>query len=73
MPDHLWWREEESDKRVNTRRVREIIEAKVDMVTTACPYCVVMFEDALKAEGAEETLQVKDLSELVAEALLTDG
>ncbi|MFC1982860.1 (Fe-S)-binding protein [Chloroflexota bacterium] len=69
---HMWM-EEESDKRVNTRRVREIIEAKVDMVATACPYCVVMFEDAVKAEGAEETLQVKDLSELVAEALHKDG
>jgi Fe-S oxidoreductase/nitrate reductase gamma subunit len=68
---HMWM-EEEPDKRVNTRRVQEIIESRVDMVATACPYCVVMFEDALKAEGAEETLQVKDLSELVAESLPKD-
>jgi len=32
-----------------------------------------MFEDGVKAKGVEETLHVKDLSELVAEALGKDG
>ncbi|MFC1914245.1 heterodisulfide reductase-related iron-sulfur binding cluster [Chloroflexota bacterium] len=65
---HMWM-EEEPDKRVNTRRVEEIIEAKVDVAATACPYCLTMFEDGAKAKGVEENLHVKDLSELVAEAL----
>lgn len=69
---HMWM-EEEPTKRVNERRVDEIIEAKVDLVATACPYCLIMFEDGVKAKGAEETLHVKDLSELVAEALGKDG
>jgi len=69
---HMWM-EEEPSKRVNERRVEEIIEAKVDLVATACPYCLIMFEDGVKAKGAEETLHVKDLSELVAEALDKDG
>lgn len=63
------WMEEEPDKRVNERRIEEIIQSGVDFVTTACPYCLTMFEDGIKAKGAEESLQVKDLSELVAEAL----
>ncbi len=65
---HMWM-EEDPGKRVNTRRVEEIVQAKVDFVATACPYCLTMFEDGVKAKGAEETLHVKDLSELVAEAL----
>ncbi|MFC1592889.1 heterodisulfide reductase-related iron-sulfur binding cluster [Candidatus Omnitrophota bacterium] len=65
---HMWM-EEDPDKRVNTRRVEEIIQAKVDVVATACPYCLTMFEDGIKAKGIEETLHVKDLSELVAEVL----
>ena len=69
---HMWM-EEDPAKRVNERRVEEIIEAKVDLVTTACPYCLIMFEDGVKAKGVEETLHVKDLSELVAEALGKDG
>ncbi len=65
---HMWM-EEEPDKRVNERRVEEIIKARVDVVATACPYCLTMFEDGLKAKGAEESVKATDLSELVAEAL----
>jgi len=65
---HMWM-EEDPDKRVSNRRVDEIVQAKVDIVATACPYCLTMFEDGVKAMEAEETLRVKDLSELVAEAL----
>ena len=63
------WMEEDPDKRVNARRVDEIIEAKVDIVATACPYCLTMFEDALKAKEVEESIKAVDLSELAAEAL----
>ena len=66
------WMEEEPDKRVNTRRVEEIIGANVDCVATACPYCLTMFEDALKAQEAEESVKAMDLSEMVAEALPQD-
>jgi Fe-S oxidoreductase len=65
---HMWM-EEEPDKRVSARRIDEIVEAGVSCVASACPYCLTMFDDALKAKGAEESLQSKDLSELVAEAL----
>jgi Fe-S oxidoreductase len=69
---HMWM-EEDPDKRVNTRRIEEIIQAKVDVVATACPYCLTMFEDAAKAKEVEESLRVRDLSELVAEALDKTG
>ncbi len=65
---HMWM-EEEPDKRVNVRRVEEIINAEVDLVATACPYCLTMFEDGLKAKEAEESIKAMDLSELVAEVL----
>ena len=63
------WLEEEPDKRVNLRRTDDVIEAKADMVATACPYCLSMFEDALKAREVEETIKAMDLSELVVQAL----
>jgi Fe-S oxidoreductase/nitrate reductase gamma subunit len=65
---HMWM-EEEPDKRVNVRRVDEIIEAKLDLVATACPYCLTMFEDGLKTREVEESIQARDVSEIVAEAL----
>ena len=65
---HMWM-EEDPGKRINTRRVEEIIGEGVDVVATACPYCLTMFEDALKAKGVEESVFARDLSELIAETL----
>ena len=65
---HMWL-EEDPDKRVNERRVQEIIETKVALISTACPFCLSMFEDALKAKGVEESTKAVDLSELVVESL----
>ena len=63
------WMEEDPDKRLNVRRIEQIIEAKADLVATACPYCLSMFEDGLKTKELEESIKAKDLSELVVEAL----
>ncbi|MFC1989000.1 heterodisulfide reductase-related iron-sulfur binding cluster [Chloroflexota bacterium] len=65
---HMWM-EEEPDQRVNVYRVEDVIKAKVDLIATACPFCLSMFEDGLKAKGVEESVKAKDLSELVIEAL----
>ncbi len=67
---HMWM-EEEPDKRVNIKRTEQAIEINAELVATACPYCLSMFEDGLKTKEAEDTIQVKDLSELVLEALQT--
>jgi Fe-S oxidoreductase/nitrate reductase gamma subunit len=65
------WMEEEPDKRVNLRRIDEIMKAGVDCVVSACPYCLTMFDDALKAREADESIKALDLSELVAGALVS--
>lgn len=65
---HMWM-DEEPGKRVNVRRTEEVIEAKVDLVATACPYCLTMFEDGLKTKEVEESIKAMDLSELVVQAL----
>jgi Fe-S oxidoreductase len=63
------WMETPSKKRVNVIRVEEVLEAKADLVGTACPFCLAMVDLGRKVVGAEERLQVKDISELVAESL----
>jgi len=65
---HMWM-EEPIDKRLNVRRVEDVIKAKVDVVATACPYCLSMLEDGLKAKAAEESIKAMDLSELIIEAV----
>ena len=66
------WMEEEPEKRLNYKRTEQVIETKADLVATACPYCLAMFEDGLKTKEVEETVKAKDLSELVLESLGLD-
>lgn len=65
---HMWM-EVPTEKRVNVIRVEEALATKADMVATACPFCLAMVDLGRKVKEAEETLQVKDISELVAESL----
>ncbi len=65
---HMWM-EVKSEKRVNVIRVEELLATKASVVGTACPFCLAMVDLGRKVKGAEETLAVKDVSELVAESL----
>ena len=65
---HMWM-EEEPDKRLNIRRVEEILGAGVPYVATACPWCLTMLDDAIRAKEAGEKLNVMDISEFLLKAL----
>lgn len=54
-------------------RIREAYATGASIVAVACPNCLTMFEDAVKAEGLEEKLTIKDVSEIVGEACLVKG
>ena len=62
------WLEERIGRRINEVRTEQVIETEAQIVATACPYCLQMFEDGIKAKGAEESLKVMDIAELVAES-----
>jgi Fe-S oxidoreductase len=62
------WMEENTGTRINLERVREALREKPDTVCVSCPYCMTMFEDGLKDEGAGK-VRVRDIAELVADAL----
>jgi Fe-S oxidoreductase len=50
-------------------RVREAFETGADILAVSCPACMTMLSDAVKGEGLEERLLVKDISEIVKESL----
>lgn len=50
-------------------RVREAYHTGAEILAVACPACMTMLEDAVKTEGLEEKLTVKDVSEIVREVL----
>jgi Fe-S oxidoreductase/nitrate reductase gamma subunit len=61
-----YWMEERIGKRISEERIEHVIETKADIVATACPYCLQMFEDAIKAKAVEESLKALDVAELLA-------
>ena len=65
---HMWM-EVPSEKRVNVIRTEELMQTGASIVGTACPFCLAMVDLGRKVKGAEETLAVKDVSELIADSL----
>jgi len=65
------WMEETIGKRINMERTDEALTTGADVVTTACPYCMIMLDDAVRANNKEEEVRVLDLSQLVEESLST--
>jgi len=63
------WMEESLGSRINEERTQEALDSNLSVVATACPYCLTMFEDGLKAKDAIERVKIKDLAELVSESL----
>jgi Fe-S oxidoreductase len=61
------WMEETLGSRINEDRARELLELGVDHVFTACPFCLTMFEDALKTLGRED-VHALDVAEVLLEA-----
>jgi Fe-S oxidoreductase len=61
------WMEETLGKRINEMRVDESLALGVDHVFTACPFCLTMFEDGLKAKERED-VKVLDIAEVLLRA-----
>ncbi|HUZ08541.1 MAG TPA: (Fe-S)-binding protein [Acidimicrobiales bacterium] len=64
------WMEESIGRRVNMERTAEALGTGADVVSTACPYCMIMLDDAVRANAKEEEVRVLDLSQLVEESML---
>ena len=62
------WLEERIGQRISENRIDQVIATKAQLVATACPYCLQMFDDAIKAKQTGETLKVKDIAELIVES-----
>lgn len=67
--------EERIGKRINTERVDEALSLNPDIVSTACPFCLVMLTDSVngkKNDGkAKESLQVVDVAQLLLDSVKT--
>jgi Fe-S oxidoreductase len=57
--------EETEGKRVNIERTEEAINTGTEVIASACPFCMTMLSDGIKAIEKTEEVKIKDISEIV--------
>ena len=67
----MWADGETEGTRNGEIRIKEAISLGAKIVATSCPFCLLTLEDAVKISGLSDQIVVKDISELVAEAMET--
>ena len=59
--------EERTGKRINVERTEELLATGADTIAVACPFCMTMISDGVKAVNAD--VPVLDIAEVVATQL----
>ena len=70
---HAWMEERGTGPRINQLRTNQAIETGANTVVVGCPFCLQMLEDGVKTVSSEEEAQVKDVAELLMEAVIRPG
>ncbi|MDE2484434.1 MAG: (Fe-S)-binding protein [candidate division NC10 bacterium] len=65
----LMWLEEKVGKRVSWERTEEALALEPHVLASACPFCLIMFEDALKVKDAIGRTRPLDVAELMAQSV----
>jgi Fe-S oxidoreductase len=65
--------EPKEDQRMGVKRVQMAAEAGANVIVTACPFCMVNIEDAIKVAGLEGKMTAIDLAELVEKQIASES
>jgi len=63
------WLETPMSERFSNIRLQQAIEAGAEVLATSCPYCISQFEDSRLNLKDSEVIQIKDITEILHEAL----
>jgi Fe-S oxidoreductase len=63
------WMDERIGKRINIQRLEDALATEAEWIATACPFCVTMFDDAIKSKDLEERVKIWDIAEMVEQSL----
>jgi Fe-S oxidoreductase len=67
----IWIADQPGQERPSENRIREALTIpEVQLFVVACPKDVTMYEDAIKTSGNAERIELRELTELVEEALV---
>ena len=63
------WEETKKGERFSDIRIEQALDAGANILAAACPYCMVMFEDSILSLDKGDAIEIKDIAELVQEAI----
>lgn len=63
------WMETKKGERLSDLRLEQAVKTEASILAAACPYCILNFEDSVLTTDKGAVIQVKDISELVREAI----
>jgi Fe-S oxidoreductase len=61
--------ETEKGQRFSDLRLQQAMDVGADVLATSCPYCITNFEDSKLTLDVGEKIEVKDITEIIQEAL----
>lgn len=64
-----WMTLSAAGERVSERRLGQALETGADIIAVACPHCLFMFEEAVKSLGCEGQIEIKQVIELIHQAI----
>jgi Fe-S oxidoreductase len=65
----MWIEAHETMERTATIRVQEALDCGAEILATACPFCLLTLEDAVKSKELEDKIQVLDIIEIVSQVI----
>ena len=65
----MWVEASEEGERLAETRVKDAVDMGAEVLATACPFCLLTLEDAVKTTGNEDKIQVMDIMELALQAI----
>jgi Fe-S oxidoreductase len=63
------WMETQKGERFSELRLQQALDIGAEVLATACPYCITMFEDSRLTLDLTERLEVKDITEIIQEVI----
>ncbi len=63
------WLETKKGERFSDLRIEQAVEVGASILAVACPYCMLNFEDSVLTLGKSESIEVRDIAELVQQAI----
>ncbi len=61
----MYFKEDKTTKKINHERLEEVLNINAKVVATSCPYCLMMFEDAINSKGLKNQIFAKDIVEFI--------